>query len=199
VLERIAIVIASFVVAIGAIVLLSGYFTSRDQGGVSGVLAGPGLLYRDLGDAILKPSRHHPAYNTDPPTSGAHVPAAVRSDESVLDDNQILTALAAGDVILMYGTPKPPPGLAALARATTSAPFSPALAQTGQAVILARLPGIDGIEALAWRRILPITGVTRVTAANDALLKQFIEAWLGDAPAPAPVHAQAQLTGSRSG
>lgn len=186
VLERIAIVLASLVIAIGAIVLLSGFFTSRDPGGVSGVLSGPGLAYRDLGDAQLRPGQQHPVYDSNPPTSGAHVTTPVRRDASVLDANQILTALAAGDVILMYGGAKPPPGLASLARATTSGAFSPSLAQAGQAVILARLPGINGIEALAWTRILPITGVTRVTRHNDAVLRQFIESWLGTPAPPAP-------------
>ena len=102
-----------------------------------------------------------------PPTSGPHVLAPVRSNASVLDVDEILTALAAGDVILMYGGTKPPPGLAALARSSSAGPFTPALAQAGEAVILARLPGIDGVEALAWRRILPITGMARVTADNE--------------------------------
>ena len=35
-LERIAIVVISLAVAIGAIALLSGFFTARDQGGVRG-------------------------------------------------------------------------------------------------------------------------------------------------------------------
>jgi len=178
-LERAAIVVISFLVAIGAIVLLSGFFSSRDQGGVSGVLSGPGLVYKDLGDATLKPGQRHPAYDSAPPTSGAHFAAPVRSDASVLDVNQILTALAAGDVILMYGGPKPPPGLAALATSTSGGSFSPALAEAGEAVILARLPGINGIEALSWTRILPITGLVRLTARDDALLKQFVDAWLG--------------------
>lgn len=178
-LERVAIVVASFAIAIGAVVLLSGFFNSRDQGGVTGVLSGPGLLYRDLGDATLKPGQRRPRYDSDPPTSGAHVPTPVRSTDSVLDDNQILTALADGDVILMYGGATPPPGLAALARSESAGPFSPPLAQAGQAVILARLPGIDGIEAVAWTRILPITGIDRITARDDSILKQFIDSWLG--------------------
>jgi hypothetical protein len=181
-LERAAIVVVSFVIAIGAIVLLSGYFTARDQAGVTGVLSGPGLIYRDLGDALLRPGQAHPAYDSNPPTSGPHVPTAIRSDDVVLDDNQILTALATGDVILMYGGATPPPGLVALAR-STSGPFSRALTQTGQAVILARLPGINGIEALAWTRLLPITGLVSVTGRDDTLLKQFIESWLGSGAA----------------
>jgi Protein of unknown function (DUF3105) len=183
-LERIAIVIVSLVVAIGAIVLLSGFFTSRDQGGVSGTLSGPGIAYRDLGDAQLTPGHARPKYDSNPPTSGPHVPTPVRSDEAVLTDDEILTALGAGDVVLIYGGATPPPGLAQLAR-STAGPFTPALAAAGQAVILARLPGLDGIIALAWTRMLPITGVVSVTGRNDAVLKQFIQAWLGQGAAGA--------------
>jgi hypothetical protein len=178
-LERVAIVVTSFAVAIGAIVLLSGFFASRDQGGVTGVAAGPGLKYRDLGDTPLRPGQARSAYDSNPPTSGAHVPTPVRSDDSVLDDNEILSALSAGDVILIYGGARPPPGLAQLARSITGAAFSPALAQAGQSVILARLPGLDGIIALAWTWMLPVTGIVRVTDENDRALKQFIESWLG--------------------
>jgi hypothetical protein len=177
-LERIAIVVISLAVAIGAIALLSGFFTARDQGGVTGTLSGPGIAYRDLGDAVLAPGHPRPAYDSDPPTSGPHVPTPVRADGAVLTDDQILTALATGDIVLIYGGAIPPPGLAQLARAT-AAPFTPALAATGNAVILARLPRVDGIIALAWSRMLPITGMVNVTAGNDAVLKQFIQAWLG--------------------
>jgi hypothetical protein len=178
VLERIAIGIVSLAVAFGAIALLSGYFTSHDPGGVTGSLSGPGLVYRDLGNAQLAPGAARPRYDSNPPTSGPHVPAPVLKDRTVLSDNQILTALAAGDVVLMYGGATPPPGLADLARATAG-PFSPALAAAGDAVVLARLPGINGIIALAWTRLLPITGMVRVTGGDDGVLKQFIQSWLG--------------------
>ncbi|MDQ6805903.1 MAG: DUF3105 domain-containing protein [Actinomycetota bacterium] len=177
-LERIAIVIVSFAVAFVAIGLLSGYFTSHDPGGVTGSLSGPGLTYRDLGNAQIAPGAPRPTYDSNPPTSGPHVPTPVRADRSVLNANQLLTALAAGDVVLMYGGATPPPGLARLAQ-STGGPFSPALAAAGDAVILARLPGINGVIALAWTRMLPITGMVRVTSGDDAVLKQFIQSWLG--------------------
>lgn len=175
--ERVAIVVASFAIAIIAIALLSGYFTSHDPAGVTGSLGGPGLVYRDLGNARLAPGQPRPTYDSNPPTSGPHVPTPVRSDRRALTDDQILTALAAGNVILIYGGATPPPGLARLARSTGGA-FSPARAGVGQAVILARLPGINGIIALAWTRMLPITGIARVTGRDDGLLRQFIESWL---------------------
>jgi hypothetical protein len=178
VLERIAIGIASLAVAFGAIALLSGYFTSHDPGGVTGSLSGPGLVYKDLGNAQLAPGAARPRYDSNPPTSGPHVPSPVLKDRTVLTANQILTALAGGDVVLMYGGATPPPGLADLARATAG-PFSPALAAAGAAVVLARLPGINGVIALAWTRMLPITGMVRVTGGDDGVLKQFIQSWLG--------------------
>jgi hypothetical protein len=177
-IERIIVVIVSFAIAIGAIVLLSGFFTSRDQGGVTGTLSGPGLVYRDLGDAPLAPGQSRPTYDSNPPTSGAHVSRPVRSDGAVLTDDQILTALSSGDIVLIFGGAAPPPGLAQLAQ-STGGPFSPALAAAGGAVILARLPRVDGIIALAWTRMLTITGVVQVTERNDAVLKEFIDTWLG--------------------
>ncbi|HEY5317989.1 MAG TPA: DUF3105 domain-containing protein [Solirubrobacteraceae bacterium] len=177
-LERIGIVIVSFAIAIVAIGLLSGYFTAHDPGGVTGTLAGPGLVYRDLGNAQLAPGARRPTYDSNPPTSGPHVPAPVRADGAVLTDNEILTALSAGDIVVLYGGRTPPPGLAQLAQATAG-PFTAALAAAGGAVIQARLPGINGIIALAWTRMLPITGLEQVTARDDGVLRQFIQSWLG--------------------
>jgi hypothetical protein len=186
-LERVAIVIVSLAVAFGAILLLSGYFTSHDAGGVTGSLSGPGLVFRDLGNAQLAPGSPLPKYDSNPPTSGPHVPTPVRSDRAILTANEILTALAAGDVVLMYGGRTPPPGLADLA-AATGGPFTAALAAAGDAVILARLPGINGVIALAWTRMLPITGMERVTGADDGVLKQFIQSWLGQGPRGSAAH-----------
>ena len=72
-LERVAIGVVSLVVSVGAIALLSGYFAGNDQAGVTGSAAGPGQAFRDLGNAHLPPGRLRPPYDSDPPTSGAHV------------------------------------------------------------------------------------------------------------------------------
>ena len=53
-----------------------------------------------------------------------------------------------------------------------SGPFDPQLAAAGQAVILARRPGIGPTTALAWRRRL---------AGDDERLRDFAEAYLGQA------------------
>jgi hypothetical protein len=172
ILERVAIVLASLVLSLGLIVLLSGYFTGRDQAGVSGGTTGPGQAFTDLGHRALTPGEPRPRYNSDPPTSGAHVPTAVTRDGVALTDDQLLSALQAGNVVIVYGTRRPPAGLEQFAR-SLAPPFSPALAATGNAVILAPRPGTAGVVALAWAHL------QRVASASDPALRQFVGFWLG--------------------
>jgi Protein of unknown function (DUF3105) len=172
-LERVAIVIVSLAIAVAIIALLSGGLAgSQDDPGVTGGQTGPGIAFRDLGDLHLRPGEPRPAYDSDPPTSGPHNPVNVTRDRATISDDQLLQALEVGDVVLMYGTRTPPTGLAGLA-AGEAPPFTPALAATGGAVILARRPGIEGVVALAWTHML------RATGPNDPRLPAFIEYWLG--------------------
>jgi len=172
VLEVLAIAVASLALSAGLIALLSGFFAGRDQAGISGSSGPPGQTFRDLGHRHLQPGQFRPVYNSDPPTSGAHVPEAVTSDESQLSNDQLLEALQLGDVVIFYGGSAPPPGLRAVARAVGYA-FTPDLAAAGQAVILARRPGTDGVLAVAWAHMLS----ARTPA--DPRLRQFVSYWLG--------------------
>jgi hypothetical protein len=170
--ERLAILLASLALAAGLIALLSGFFAARDQAGVSGTVTGPGQAFKDQGHAILKPGQSRPRYDSNPPTSGPHLPEPVRHNEARLNDDQILQALQAGDIVIVYGTRNPPPGL--LAFALSVAPrFSEALAASGQAVILVHRPRYPGLVALAWAHLL------RVTGPADPRLRPFVEFWLG--------------------
>jgi Protein of unknown function (DUF3105) len=171
-LERVAIVVASLVLSFGLIALLSGYFAGRDQAGVSITQTGPGSAFPDLGAAHLKPGDKRPEYDSNPPTSGAHIPTPVTEDEAELSNDQLLTALESGNVVLMYGTRKPPPGLRELALRLAS-PFTPALAAAGQAVILARRPGTIGVDGLAWAHAVS------VREPSDPRLAAFAQFWLG--------------------
>ena len=172
-LERLGIVIVSLAIAVGIIALLSGGLAgSQDDPGVTGGQPGPGIAYRDQGDLHLRPGQPRPAYDSDPPTSGPHNPVNVTRNRTTISDDQLLQALQVGDVVLMYGTRTPPAGLAQLA-AREAPRFTPALAATGGAVILARRPGTDGVVALAWTHML------RATGPNDPRLPPFIEYWLG--------------------
>jgi hypothetical protein len=171
-LERLAIAVASLALSVGLIAVLSGFFAGRDQAGISGSAPALSQQFRDLGHAHLLPGEPHPPYDSDPPTSGPHVPVPVTRSGIRLTDNQLLQALENGNVVLVYGGPSPPPGLQALAR-SLAAPFTPALAAAGQAVILARRPGTVGVIGLAWTHLL------RVSTPQDPGLHQFAEYWLG--------------------
>jgi hypothetical protein len=170
--EWVVIVLVALAIAAGAIALLSGYFAGNDTPGVAGSSSGPGIAVKDMGDAHLRPGQTPPRYNSNPPTSGPHVPVAVRKDRAALSNNQLLEALELGDVVLVYGSSAPPARLEALARAN-AAPFTPALAAAGQAVILARRPGTRGVVGLAWAHLIRAAG----PAAPS--LRQFIQYWLG--------------------
>ena len=170
-LERLTILLASLALSVGLIILLSGFFAGRDQAGVSGTGAGPGQGFADLGHAALRPGQPRPAYDSNPPTSGAHVPQAIPRAGARLNVDQLLSALQAGDVVILYGG-SPPAGLQQFAR-SVAPPFTPELAATGDAVILARRPGTTGVLALAWAHMLHVPGV------SDPALRDFVGFWLG--------------------
>jgi Protein of unknown function (DUF3105) len=172
-LERTLIVLVSLAVSIGVIALLSGgLLAGRDDPGVSAGQAGPGTAFRDQGDEHLRAGELRPVYDSEPPTSGPHIPTPVTRNGAALSDDQLLQALEVGDVVLMYGSDRPPAGLSAIAGSSASR-FTPALAASGQAVILASRPGIRGVIALAWTRML------RTSSPTDPALRGFAQFWLG--------------------
>jgi hypothetical protein len=172
-LRRAVGVLAAIVVAVAGVVGLIAFLSGRDSAPVSRTSSGPGQVFNDQGAARLAPGqRPRRPYNSDPPTSGPHAPAPVTRDATRLSNDQLLTALAAGNVVLFYGTPKPPPALRSLA-GDEAGPFDPPLAQAGQAVILAPRPGTRGVVAAAWRHLL------RAPSPTDPALRQFVDAWLG--------------------
>jgi hypothetical protein len=173
--RRLAVVLAGVVLVLGGVVVLQLALSSRDDADVSGTAAasGPGQLQPDLGSRHLTPDQHVPlAGLTDPPTSGAHHPRLPTRDGVVLSPDEILHSLELGDVILFYGSARPPTELRALQRDVTG-PFDAEVAAAGQQVILARRPGVSGVVAAAWRRLL------RARDAADPQLRAFAEAWIG--------------------
>lgn len=172
ILERIGIGLASLALSVGLIVLVSGYFAGRDQPGVAGAGGGPGQAFPDLGHGVLAPGQPRPAYNSDPPTSGAHRPQLVTRDGAPLSDDQLLQALQLGDVVIFYGSRQPPPGLQAFV-SSVAPRFTPALAATGETAILAPRAGTAGLVAAAWAHLL------RVASPSDPQLRDFVGFWLG--------------------
>jgi hypothetical protein len=172
VLERVAIGVVSLALSVGLIALLSGYFAGQDPANISGGSVDVGLKFRDLGHRHLAPGELRPSYDSNPPTSGAHIPQPLTSANGSLNDNQLLQALEVGDVVFAYGTPSAPPGLEQLAH-SIGGRFSPALAAAGQTVILDHRAGTRGVIALAWTRML------QVRSAADPSLKVFAQELLG--------------------
>lgn len=156
------------------VVALLAFFNARDAAEVSSPAPpGPGREFPDLGARHLRPGEAPEVrYASRPPTSGPHAPVPVRRQEAEISNHQLLHALELGNVVLLYGDPAPPPGLRRLAE-QVAGPWEPALAQGGQAVILARRPGTEGVVAVAWRRLL------RVGSAQDPRLRRFVDYWLG--------------------
>jgi hypothetical protein len=166
VLTVVAIVALAALACVGLITLLAG----RDSSQVSGT-SGPGTLEPDRGSQKLgADSPQTPASPPDkPPTSGSYHAAPVTRDQTELSDDQILTALALGNVVIFYDEGKAPVSV----QHDVSGAFDPALAEAGQAVILAKRPGIGDVQALAWRRRFVAKG------PDDPRLRPFAEAYLG--------------------
>jgi uncharacterized protein DUF3105 len=164
----------ALVVALAAVVGLILFFNARDEAPVSSKEPrGPGQEFPDQGSRELRAGeRPSVPYNSDPPTSGPHVRSLPRAQSSSLSNDQILTAAAAGNVVMLYGTPAPPPALRTLA-AQVGEPFEPALLNAGQVVVLGRRAGTRGIVAVAWRRLL------RAETPQDPALREFADFWLG--------------------
>jgi Protein of unknown function (DUF3105) len=163
----------ALIVAVGALAVLVTQFGTRDSSTTAGG-AGPGRTTPDQGDAHSLPGGAPFRYAGDPPASGPHRVSLVTRDGGPLSTDQLLTALERGDVVLVYADPRLTAALRDLASAQAG-PFTPALAATGQAVVLDRRSTLAGapVVAVAWRRLLGI----RTT--SDPALTTFVQAWLG--------------------
>jgi hypothetical protein len=162
------------VVALAAVVGVLLFVQSRDKSQVdSSAATAPGTLLPDQG------ADHHRApagfkFASDPPASGPHLPAPIPRDRTTLSDDQLLNGLELGDVALVYAGHEGQEQVLRKLQDDVSGPFEPALASTGQMVVLDRRPGTKGVVALAWRRML------RVPSVSDPRLKAFADAWLGN-------------------
>jgi hypothetical protein len=165
VLTVVAVAVLAVAACVGLITLLAG----RDSSQVSGA-SGPGTLEPDRGSRKLgADAPQTPASPPDtPPTSGDYHAAPVTRDQTELSDDQILDALALGNVVIAYDGKAP-----VAVQHDVSGGFDPALAEAGQAVILAKRSGIGDVQALAWRRRFVAKG------PDDPRLRPFAEAYLG--------------------
>jgi uncharacterized protein YjeT (DUF2065 family) len=109
--------------------------------------------------------------HVDPAAEVAAPGELYRTPEQLLDAGQV-RLLALGDVYVLYGTARAPAALRAL-REQLSGPPDPALEQAGQAVVLVRDPGTDGVVALGGDHIV------RTADPTDPQLESFASFWLG--------------------
>jgi hypothetical protein len=163
----------ALLVAAAGLVGMIAFFGGRDSSTFHAV-KGPGQAFPNQGSARLGAGANRPRYNSDPPTSGPHVPASIPRDGVRLSDDQVLTALATGNVVLVYSRADAERALRRLADRLTG-PYDPALAAAGQAVILDHDPGRHqpGVVAVAWRHLL------RASSPADPGLNGFADFWLG--------------------
>jgi hypothetical protein len=157
-LRRLGLVLLGVVIAVAGLIALAVVFNARDDADLSAAPQGPGELQPEGGGEW--------------PTSGEHRDELVTRDRRELTDDQILTALEAGNIVILYDAPDPGTNLVRLQR-QVSGPFDAELAAAGQAVILARRSGAGPATALAWQRVL------EADDSADPRLREFTEAWLG--------------------
>ncbi len=149
-------------VLVGVVIVAAGLFglltlfNDRDSADVGAQTAGPGAFEEQPGD---------------PPTSATSATKPPLR-EGTLSDDAIVGALALGNVVLVYGSPKPPPELEQM-REDATGPFDPELAAAGQMAVLVRRPGVEEIQALAWQHRLQTGDPT------DPALRDFVDFWLG--------------------
>ena len=95
----------------------------------------------------------------------------------VADTGSSSSQLRAGNVILDYANRADLPKLRAIARteAGTDKPDA-ALIAAGQAVIIGRTPGGNGVTARAYHRTL------HAASAQDPAVEDFVSAYLGQGP-----------------
>jgi Protein of unknown function (DUF3105) len=159
-----------------ALAVLAGvlfFVAGRDDPGLSASDRGPGRVYPDQGhDHLALGEEPHVRFNSDPPTSGPHIPDPVLRDGVRLTEDQVLQALERGNVVVFFDTGRQGRALRRLQRRLTG-PFEPAVAAAGQALVLARRPHTKGVIAAAWRHLLT------VRTPADPRLEAFVQYWIG--------------------
>jgi len=172
--RRAAGVVVAGLIALAAVVTLVAFLVARDDPDlVPTGQAGPGQLLPDRGARHLGAGERAPASaGANPPTSGPHAPVAISRTGASLSDDQLLHAIELGNVVILHAPGQDQSALLALA-AQVAGPFDPALAASGQAVVVAPRPGVSGLVAVGWRH--------RQIAASaaDPALRRFVEFHLG--------------------
>jgi hypothetical protein len=176
--RRFWLVVLGIVLCAGVLAGVLFFAADRDAADLGSADRGPGTLYPDQGkDHLALGEEPKVKFNSDPPTSGPHIPDPVLRDGVRLTRDQVLQALERGNVLVFFDSAREGRALRRLQRRLTG-PFEPAVASAGQALILARRPGTKGVIAAAWRHLLG------VRSPADARLVAFAQYWIGRGAQP---------------
>lgn len=178
--QRALITAAGVVLGIFAVVALIAFFLSRDTATFeSDAVKGPGQQFPDQGHEVVAPAKaagFH--FASKPPTSGPYARRVVQSYAGSLTNNEALTALAPGNVVIWVSDPTEVAVASELARSydqpTLKGSGFRALAASGQAVLVS--PGASlraPVVVSAWRHLLPADD------AGSPQVRDFIDFWLG--------------------
>jgi hypothetical protein len=166
-------VLLGIVLSLGVLAGVLFFADARDASDVGSAERGPGTLYPDQGkDHLALGEEPKIKFNSDPPTSGPHIPDPVLRDGVRLTHDQVLQALEQGNVVVFFDSAREGRALRRLQRRLTG-PFEKTVAAAGQALILARRPGTKGVIAAAWRHLLGVRSPT------DPQLVAFAQYWIG--------------------
>jgi Protein of unknown function (DUF3105) len=171
-------VLAGVILSLAALAGVLFVAAGRDKPDIKSANAGPGRVFPDQGKRHLALGEEPKVrFNSNPPTSGPHIPDPVLRDGVRLTRDQVLQALERGNVVVFFDSARAGRTLRALQGELTG-PFDPAVAAAGQALILARQPGTKGVIAAAWRHLLS------VRSARDPQLTAFAQYWIGRGAQP---------------
>jgi len=176
--RRFWLVVLGVILCAGVLAGVLFFAADRDAPDLGSADRGPGTLYPDQGkDHLALGEEPKIKFNSDPPTSGPHIPDPVLRDGVRLTRDQVLQALERGNVLVFFDSAREGRALRRLQRRLTG-PFEPAVAGAGQALILARRPGTKGVIAASWRHLLGVR-----SPADDRLIA-FAQYWIGRGAQP---------------
>lgn len=157
------------VVAIGALIIFGLYKIATKPG-----VPIPGESFSSQGQEHIDPGSSHPAYNSNPPSSGWHYPRPAQSGiyDTEFSDEQLIHNLEHGHIWIAYKPDTSKDQIELLANIAKS---------YGSKVIMApRKENDTSIAVVAWQHVF------KLTVVDEAQIKNFIDAYRGRGPENIP-------------
>ncbi len=134
----------------------------------------PGEFFSSLGQQHIDPGSSHPAYNSNPPTSGWHYPQPAQSGiyDTELPDEQLIHNLEHGQIWITYKPDLPKDQVEALANIAKS--------YGSKMIMEPRKENDSPIVIVAWQHLFKLNTV------DEAKIKAFAGAYRGRGPESVP-------------